>query len=71
MIRYAIVGSAPSRMFVLEYFLASAGSINSLNNVFLVMYEDIPDIVRVEYVYTYNQGVAATIGIQSKLYQHT
>lgn len=66
MIRYAIVGSAPSRMFVLEYYLGINGNANSVNKMFLVLYEDIPNVVRVEYVYTYNLGAAATIGIQSK-----
>ena len=58
-------------MFVLEYYVGTNGNVNNVNNMFLVMYEDIPNVVRVEYVYTYNSGAAATIGIQSKLFTDT
>ena len=51
-------------MFVLEFYLATYGrSSKVLNNMLLVMYANIPDIIRIEYVYTYNGGAAAKIGV--------
>lgn len=70
-ISYVILGDAPSRVVLFNYFLAVHGNQAVLNRFSITFYEDMPNIVRVDYIYTGDNGSSVTTGVQRKFYTYS
>jgi hypothetical protein len=66
-ISYTIFGVAPSPTVRFDYHIAVHGSRGSLNRFSIVFYENMPDVVRVNYMSTSDDGLSVTTGVQSKI----
>ena len=67
MISYTIFGSAPSRSVKFDFLIAVHNNPSALNRFSVVFYEDVPDVVRVNYMHTYDQGRSVAPGVQSRI----
>ena len=65
-ISYIITGSTPSRILTIDFFISKSGSLTNVNKFQVILYEAIPNVVRIDYYYTWDSGNAEAIGVQSQ-----